>query len=106
MRYSNNNIERVEFFMKKLVLVLVSLMLILSIGSAMANIYGGVQERIDLTNANKGAHQATGDQGGEFTKKLNMTQEIYYTYDWDMNWYSLAQDGPANITWSYASSAT
>lgn len=64
--------------MKKIIALTVALVLVLSIGAiASASIYGGVEERAALVEANKGAHQAQGDRGGKFTAALNRTQPIY-----------------------------
>lgn len=91
--------------MKKLAWLSLVLVLVLSIAAvASASIYGGVEKRIELRDANKGGHQIIGDIGGVFTSTLNQTQEIYYVYDWDMNFFALADvvgGGNAAVTWNW-----
>ena len=87
--------------MKKLVSVALVLVLAISlVAVASASIYGGVEKRIELRDANKGGHQIMGDQGGVFTATLNQTQEIYYVYDWDMNFFALADAVGGDVFYS------
>lgn len=57
---------------------------------ASASMYGGVEEREEMRIANMGWQQGMGDQGGVFAAALNATQPIYYVYDWNMDFFSLA----------------
>jgi hypothetical protein len=64
--------------MKKTLAIVMALVLVLGLGAvASAQIFGGVEDRIELSKENQGAHQALGDPNGNFTAKLNGTQLLY-----------------------------
>lgn len=79
--------------MKKTLAIVMALVLVLSVAAvASAQIFGGVEKRIELSKNNQGSHQALGDQGGNFTASLNETQLLYKELGiTDM--HSLEQDG-------------
>lgn len=79
--------------------VALAICLVLACAIASASVYGGVEERQRLTEENRGVQQVMGDVGGSFTAALNRTQAVYYVYDWDMNFFSLAQFSSGS-TWT------
>lgn len=95
---SEREVEKIT--MKKTIALVIALVLMLSLGVASASIYGGVEDRAALTEANKGAHQANGDQGGKFTLKLNKTQEVYEAagFKTDADYLSLESVGGSIFT--------
>lgn len=91
--------------MKKFALVMAALMLVLALGTASASIYGGIQERADLAEANKGPGQASGDVGGVFTASLNATQPLYAAVG-ITDFFSLAEYSTGNASWTATGSST
>ena len=64
---------------------------------AQASIYNPDQRK-ELLNQNKGGHQIIGDLGGVFSGSLNQTQEIYYVYDWEMNFSDTGENSGQSNT--------
>lgn len=73
---------------KRITVALLLLALMAAPLAASASVHGGGELRDALANApTRTPH--LGDQGGQFTAKLNETQQIYNIYEWDHDYVSL-----------------